>query len=318
MSDTKGIFFNFLVFSITLIFGLGISETVLRVKNVNQRNYNIEMWRYSKLLKKKSLNPDLGHEHVPGSRAKLQGVEVRLNGLGMRGPDLDLSDHKSKRILFLGSSNTLGWGVRQEDILTSLLQKELLDQAQVMNAGIGNYNAVRYITLYDKRLRYLKPDIVVVHYFVNDAEMLKSGGGNFILRHSQLAVTLYHAFRMIFNASRSMEDLISHYRSVYAENSAGLKKMHAAMQRLNELSREDGFKVVLAMTPDIHMKSPYPFTFIHDHMREVAGRYGWVYIDLTQALSTVDWKELWTMPGDPHINARGHHIMANVLKGFLK
>ena len=126
-------------------------------------------------------------------------------------------DSNRNRILFLGSSITLGWGVDHQDTMTEKLNKMLNTQSnsyEVLNAGIGNYNTVRYVEHYLSKLSVLKPDSIVIQYFVNDAESLKSGGGNWLLRNIQLAVTLMIAFnRVIYSGDES--SLINHYRDVY-------------------------------------------------------------------------------------------------------
>ena len=65
---------------------------------------------------------------------------------------------------------------------------------EVLNAGIGNYNAVRYVERFLTRLTHLDPNIIVVQYFVNDAEALEFSRGNWFLRNSQFAVTLWTAY----------------------------------------------------------------------------------------------------------------------------
>lgn len=298
--------------------GLGTAEMLLRLKNSDQRNYNIEMWRYSKLLKKKSSDPDLGHEHLRNAAATLQGVRIRINSFGMRGGEPDLSDTKRKRVMFLGSSMTLGWGVEEDKIMPSLIGQELKDQVQVFNAGIGNYNTHRYVTLFDRRLKGLKPDVVVVQYFIRDAEDLEAGGGNFILRHSQLAVAVYDLCQMAINVHKGGQGLVDHYRNVYAQDSVGLRKMKTAMARLQELSRQEHFSVILAMAPESHQIDPYPFQFVNDAVKQIARQYGWAYVDFTPRLRSVPAQDLWVMPGDPHYNALGHQIMAEALLPYLR
>jgi len=314
----KKIISNCLIFIFTVTVGFGCAELMLRVKNSNQKNYNIEMWRYSKLLKKKSDDPTLGHEHIPNTSARLQGVEIRLNSRGMRSAEPPADLLGKQKILFLGSSNTLGWGVPEESIMTSIVQKKLGNSAIVYNAGIGNYNAVRYVELFQKRLRDIKPDIVVVNYFVNDAEVLPPGGGNFLLRHSELAVILYHAFQTMKNPYKTLDDLVAYYRQIYAANSKGRVAMEEALARLDLLSKKMGFKIIFTMVPDIHLTNPYPFGFVHESMKNISARYNWAYVDFSDALNRDDAKSLWAMPGDPHINALGQELMAKELLVHLK
>ncbi len=89
--------------------------------------------------------------------------------------------------------------------------------------------------------------------------------------------------------------------------------MEKALTRLAELAKEDGATVVLAMMPDIHNLKPYPFQFIHDHMKHLSERLGWQYVDLLPALQSQKPEDLYTIPGDPHPNGLGHRLMAEAL-----
>lgn len=314
----KKIVANVALFSLTVAIGLFCTEGLLRIKNADQKNYNIEMWRYAKLLKKRSDDPSLGHEHIPGRSAKLQGVEIRINSLGMRGPEVNLNDPQKKRILFLGSSNTLGWGVAEEKTLPAILQRDLQSKAVVLNGGIGNYNAARYVALFEKRFLRLKPDIVIINCFIRDAESLEPGGGNFLLRHSELAALLFQLIHQLKHAGGGMGNLVEHYRKVYQHDSPGFQEMQTAFERLQFLSQQEGFKVIFTMIPDVHQMNPYPFTFAHEEMRKIALQFGWVFLDFTQALSEVPAADLWAMPGDPHVNGKGHELMAKTLLPLLE
>ena len=60
------------------------------------------------------------------------GVEILINDLGMR-DDYVLADSLlyENKILVLGSSITMGWGVDYENVFTTLLQKNLNDRFQM-------------------------------------------------------------------------------------------------------------------------------------------------------------------------------------------
>src|SRR5258708_39256380 len=129
-------------------FALGAGELILRAKNASMKNYDIEMWRYAKELKRRSDIPVLGHEHVASSSARLQSVDIRIDEHGLRGGPVGPRKPAERRILVLGSSVTLGWVVPEEQTMTARLQRMVAadrKQVQVLNAGIGNYNAVRYV-----------------------------------------------------------------------------------------------------------------------------------------------------------------------------
>jgi len=303
------------LFVASLLVALLIGEGFLRLKNLDMNNYDIEMWKYAKKLKKPSLNPRLGHEHINNSSAVLQSVEITTNNFGMRGKQI-LSKKEKNRILFLGSSITLGWGVSQEDIMTEKLSGMLNDERnsyEVLNAGIGNYNTPRYVELYFSRLHELKPDSIVIQYFVNDAESLDSGGGNWLLRNSQLAVTLMIAInRLIYSGGES--SLIDHYKKVYAKNGEGFKEMEKSIERLSEHAKKNNQKLFLVMTPDFHNLIDYPFSFIHSKMKGIASKNNIEFLDLLPYFEGISKEEIWAMPGDPHPNKKGHEIMASAIK----
>ena len=73
----------------------------------------------------------------------------------------------------LGSSITLGWGVTEDESISGRLQTMFDKDGKnvvVLNAGIGNYNSVRYVERFLTRLTELKPTDIVVHAFVRDGE----------------------------------------------------------------------------------------------------------------------------------------------------
>src|SRR5215213_1952970 len=123
----------------SIVFGLLLGEGILRVKNSSMTNYDIEMWRYARELKVKTSDPSLDFVHLKNKSAVLQNVEIRLNEWGLRGDPVPPAGPDKRRILFLGASTTLGWGVREEDTVEKRLEKMLAAAGQpveVLNAGV--------------------------------------------------------------------------------------------------------------------------------------------------------------------------------------
>jgi lysophospholipase L1-like esterase len=297
-------------------FSLAIAEIGLRLKNSNMANYDIEMWRYAKELKRPSENPLLGHEHLRSTAAILQSVNIRTNRYGLRGAEI--AQHSGRTVLFLGSSITLGWGVKEEETVTAQIQKRFKEDGQdvlVLNGGIGNYNTVRYVERFFTQLKDLNPTDIVVHYFLRDAEVLEKGRTNWFLRNSQLAVTLWNVVQRLLPQKKSLED---HYREVYAEGAPGLIAMEQALKQLAEYCHKRGIKLTLAMTPDVHNLKEYPFRFIHERMKHVATSNGYAFVDLYPALAGLTNEQVWSMPGDPHPNGLAHGKMAEAIYPLLR
>jgi lysophospholipase L1-like esterase len=320
MQNVKNIVGSVVLVLISTLIALGLGEVVLRVKNSSMQNYDIEMWRYAKELKVRSDDPLLGHEHVPSSKALLQSVEIRTNELGLRGGPLPPPKPGVRRILFLGSSVTLGWGVPESETVTARLEKMFAadgQQVEVLNAGIGNYNAPRYVERFLTRLTSIQPTDIVVHYFLRDAEALDAGGGNFLLRNSELAVTTWVAVSR-YVGKGSEKSLLDHYKAVYDPQAQGYKDMRAALTRLADYCKRNNIRLYLAMTPDVHDLVNYPFDFIHKQIHDLADELGYIYIDQLPAMRNLTPKEMWSMPGDPHPNGLGHQRMAEAIYPTLR
>jgi len=243
-----------LVYSVALslastLVALGAAELVLRVKNSTMKNYDIEMWRYAKELKVPSADPNLGHEHVKNASALLESVNIRLNEWGLRGGPVMVPPPK-RRILFLGGSITLGWGVPEQDTITARLQQQLRDEGEdveVLNGGVGNYNAVRYVERFFTQLKALNPTDIVVQYFLRDAEKLDPGGGNILLRNSEFAVATWIAFTRLANKSGE-QSLVDHYKDVYREDQPGYIEMKKQLKILADYAKAHNIRLFMAMT----------------------------------------------------------------------
>jgi lysophospholipase L1-like esterase len=300
---------------VSIVVSLAAAEVLLRVKNSSMSNYDIEMWRYAKELKVKSADEALDFDHVPSRSALLQNVHIRLNNWGLRGPDLTPRVPNERRILFLGGSITLGWGVPEENTVEARLEGMLNaagEHATVLNGGVGNYNSERYVSRFLKELTGVEPTDIVVHYFLRDAEDLPAGGANLVLRNSEVAVTLWIAFHRLFDR-QGEASLVDHYRKTYEPEAPGFQRMKRELARLAEYAGAHGIRTYLAMTPDVHNLTDYKLAFVHDIMRGIAYEYGYTYIDLLPALLGRSPQELWAMPGDPHPNALGHELMAQAI-----
>jgi lysophospholipase L1-like esterase len=305
------------LFLFSTFIALGLAEVILRVKNSSMKNYDIEMWRYARELKVPSPDPKMGHDHVKQSEAVLQSVNIRLNEWGLRGGPV--AAHPSRRILFLGGSITLGWGVKEDDTVTARVQRILREQepgVEVLNGGVGNYNAERYVERFFRQLKELNPTDIVVQYFVRDAEKLDAGSGNVLLRNSELAATLWiAASRLGENLGES--SLMQRYADVYREDQPGFVEMKSSLRKLADYARANDIRIYLAMTPDVHNLKQYQLGFVHDMVKRIAAEDGYRYIDLLPAFGGLSPAEVWAMPGDPHPNALGHELMAKAVAPLL-
>ena len=315
MAARRDRIFSILAAALCGMLALGIAEIVLRLKHSDMKTYDIEMWRYARELKVKSPDPAIDSVHARSTSAVLQGVEIRLNEQGLRGAAVRERQPGDRRILFLGGSITLGWGVAEAETVEARLEAKLRaagPQVQVLNGGVGNYNTERYVGRFMSELQPLQPSDIVVQYFLRDAEALPPADGNVLLRHSHLAVMLWLAMHRLLD-KHGEQTLVDHYRKVYAPDAEGFKAMRSRLESLGTYARARGIRLYLAMTPDVHNLVDYKLGFVHDIMRQIAERSGYTYVDLLPALAGRPPQDIWAMPGDPHPNALGHQLMAEAI-----
>ena len=113
-----------------------------------------------------------------------------MNSRGITSKNFDLNENK---IIFLGSSISLGWGIENQYTYPELIQSKLsteLINYKVLNSSVGNYNTYRYVNNYLTNHTDINPQILVVNYFINDVEDLHIREPNWLLKNSQLAATI--------------------------------------------------------------------------------------------------------------------------------
>lgn len=299
-----------------VLFGLILAcvagEGLVRLATADQKNYLIEMWRYATLLKRESADPVVGHEHIPGASARLQGVEVSINSLGMRGPELDLTNHEKNRIVIIGDSIAMGWGVQEKDTLRGQLAARLGSNAEVLTTGVGNMNMSQIIghwLNYDEKIH---PRTVVLLATSRAPIIQRSDHAGWLVRHSQLYALIVSFVEMAFSNSAGEEELINSYRAAWA-GGPGMAAMDSAMDRLKVDQEKRGYRVVVLLVPEPHSFAPYRFGFMSQVIAAKAKERNWVFIDPVTVMETAPAESYWVASNDVHPNAKAFQIFADLI-----
>ena len=99
---------------------------------------------------------------------KSEKTPIKINAMGFRDEDLA---QNAFRILSMGDSFCFGHGVRQEQTYTAKLESVLTDsgvQVQALNLGAPGYNTHNAIELLRAEADTLKPDLVVLGFYVGN------------------------------------------------------------------------------------------------------------------------------------------------------
>ncbi len=305
----------------SFLIGLIICETALRIKHSLIPNYDIEMWKYAKNLKIKNDNPKIGHTHIKNKNSNLQKVNISINNYGQRdiNIDNDILKKYDRSFLILGSSVALGWGVSSDETFSNILNKISKSKNKnwiFINGGVGNYNAERYINNYFTNWKRLKFTDIIIHFFVNDTEIIKESNINFFTKNTHIGVVVWKLINS-YKSSFKAEKLNSYYEKKYDDNYRGFNIAKDELKRLQKYCEEKNINCSIALMPDIHQLNPYKLLFINQKIKKFSKNNKIPYLDLLDRLKQIDEDSMWNKYQDPHPNAYGHKIIAEEIFSFI-
>lgn len=313
-----------LLLAISCFVALFLCEALTRVVYRRSKDLDMEMWRYATQLKTVSADPQVGFEHLPNRSTYLMGVDVRTNSYGLRGAETTLEKPTNTyRILVLGDSFTFGWGVSEDQTYPNQVERMLNNQAprglpkgvhyEVLNLGVGNYNTVQEVA----RLRNIglqfDPDLILLGYFINDAEPLSSPRHGFLLEHSYLYAFLASRGRVSPLGDFGTRSYKEYYRDLYAADQPGWQAAKSALAELVEIGRRRNTPVAVYLLPDLHDLGNYPFANIHQELIRLGQDIRLPVIDLLGPFKGYSPENLWVSPTDVHPNSTAQTLIARAI-----
>ncbi len=308
-----------LLLGIALAWGTG--EAGFRIASRGRGFYDVEMWRYSRLLKEHSPLPDVGHWHRPNARARLYGVDIATNSHGLRGPEIgEQRSPGTLRIAVLGDSLTLGWGVPEADTFCERFARRLASTAprgitvEVLNFGIGNFNTRQEAALYAGLARRFHPDEVVLGYFINDAEELTQASEGRDLLGSELLVFVWSRLARFRARTDPNAGYRTYYRDLYRDDAKGWRDAQAALARLASDVAADGARLTVTLLPELHeLPAVNPFAREYQLVAELARKDGADVIDPWPRFRGRAPEPLWVSSEDQHPSSEAHALIADAL-----
>lgn len=314
--------------AVSLIIGVvvafGLAEAFSRIAVDDGMHFDLEMWKYAKDIKKEADVAGLGHDHRPNTSGMFMGVPVSINSLGLRDREYAETKPAGKvRVLMLGDSVTFGWGVRIEDTPSKIVERRLNQglsepRYEVINAGVGNYNTVQEVTYFLERGQRLKPDVVVLNYFINDAEPTPLKKQSFLAERSYAAVVGLSAFDTLSRIYFGKADWREYYSNLYREDSAAWQAAKKAVADLAEYCRRNGIKLMIVNYPELHVLKDYPFVKVTAAIRDLAAAHQAPFVDLLPTVTDLVPETLWVSPTDAHPNATANERFSGAILDGLR
>lgn len=324
----QGILLNVILLVVTLVFSCLAMELALRVVFARSLDFSMEMWKYATQLKRPVADPQLSFVHAPNRSAFLMGAPVSINSHGLR--DREYSEVKPPnvyRVMMLGDSTTFGWGVREEDTAAKFLERKLnahlppgYDKAEVLNAGVGNYDTVQEVTYYETRGRAFHPDQVILVFFINDPEPVPVEKKGLLIDRSYLIAFVTNRFDGVLRHMGMRPDWKQYYSSLYDDDKLGFQACKKALGSLADSTRSNGARVLVALLPELHQINgdSYPFKAAHQKIKDVLAADHVPVVELIDGLKDHGPEEtLWVTRQDDHPNAKANDLISSQLQQWI-
>jgi len=240
------------------------------------------------------------------------------------------------RILGLGDSYLWGQGVRAEDVVLVKLGRELGDhvagrEVETINAGIAGSNTVLQRDLLRERGLAYDPDLVIVHFCLNDVEDDVDRPGprieffdnytslylspDALSRFSDLWGWARQRCLVRWRARRYIDRCVATFR----EDSPGWIHCREALRDIQAICRRQRIGLLVVIFPFFHeLDGTYPFQVVHDAVRGFCEGHGIPVLDLREAYRGYHGPELWVHPTDQHPNEIAHAIAAHAIAERLQ
>lgn len=164
--------------AITLIVAVALSfvvaETALRlVRPGGQAGLLIKRFAESERGKFTRYDPLLGWVGKPGAEDDFEWPDakhlVKQNEYGFRGSAYPFGRTAKERLVVLGDSFTWGFGVEDDEIFTSIIERETKGRVEVVNLGVSGYGTDQEYLLWRELGHKWKPDrVLLLITFVTD------------------------------------------------------------------------------------------------------------------------------------------------------
>ena len=306
-----------------VVLGAIVLELATRYILDDGMNFDLEMWKYARDLKQTSEYAEMGHEHAANRSGIYMGVPVSINSAGLRDRDYPMAKTADfRRIVMLGDSLTFGWGVKVEDTPSKLLEAKLNSQTggrkfEVINTGVGNYNSSMEVNAFLKNWSALKPDLVILNYFINDAEPTPRRRENSLLERSAAAVYIAAGIDKLKRQYFGKSDWRSYYSGLYSDDAEAWAANKRAIFDLIEYCKNNNIKIMIVNYPELHELNPYPFEQVTAAVKLIADSTTVPFVDLLASVNAFVPETLWVSPTDAHPNKKANEAFADEIARAL-
>src|SRR5262249_10393701 len=193
-----------------------------------------------------------------------------------------------------------------DQTVAKILERDLGRGYEVINAGVGNYGTVQEVAHYEKYERALRPDMVALEYFINDAEPVPKETSPGLLSRSYLVSFTESRYDALLRLAGLRPRWKEYFSGLYEEDRSGLRAAQDAWRELVGDTGRDDVQLLVGILPELHqINGKSPFAREHQKIKDVLAASGTPVIELIEGLrGHGPESSLWVAPADPHPNGK--------------
>lgn len=303
-------------------------EIALRILSNIITISNFEKLKYAKNSVIANNDDNIFKKHIPNSKYKLMDVDIEFNSLGHRGDEINSVKRKNEiRIMALGSSLVMGWGVNEQNTFLSILKKKISQiynenninkNVKTINAGIMHTNTNFHYHLFKSQYKKIDPDILVLGYFIDDAKKLDKAKLPFFIKNSYLNAFIYQKIQ----AKKSSEKLEDYYKRINFERSENWKNVINSIRNISNICKKNNIKLILVILPEFtDFSEKNKLASLYKDLEIRFQKENLLVINTYRKLKREFEKnpELsWISKDDSHPNKMANEIIANEIFEFVE
>lgn len=278
----------------------------------------------------------------PGDREE-HGKPVHVNAAGFRDGD-ERTPAEGPRVLTVGDSSVYGFGVRDDEVFSSLLEHELADAApgvEVINGATPGWSTFQTLNMLDMRGWALRPDLLIVGNLWSDNNFDDFVDRELLASYAGFRQTADYRARVLLSRSALFRWLDYELRvapqgreaarvgwTMGGDNPKSGRRRVAINDYADNLDtlcarmRERGGGVLfllLANREDVNPRSADPaWGPYRQVMREAAERNGVPLVDVPAVMRASGRSEDALFLDQMHPTADGHAQIAHAVQGALR
>lgn len=247
----------------------------------------------------RSANPKLMYELRPN--AQISKI-IKINSHGFR--DYEFKKEKPPntfRIIVVGDSVTFGWRQKLEDTYPKIIERKLREtftkkiNIEVLNFGIGGYNAEQEAELIKTKVLNFNPDLLIIGFCPNDGQIGFDGGLWWHFFHGRSRTLSFLKLLAIYNKVHN--DPMYILRSAYTE--------------IANITNQNKIPVLICILPMLQGDQLwYPEEF-----PPLLEKLNLPHLNLVEHFKGKNIKEL--MLDTVHLTVEGHNLVAQLIASYL-